>query len=148
MRCPSCLKDETKVIDSRPVEEDDAIRRRRECDACSFRFSTYEQIEILDLSVTKRDGHVESYSREKMERGVKQSFWKLPHTDETLRKIVSGIEQDIQKKAINSQIESKDIGEIVMKRLKKANKAAYIRFAAVYLQFEEPEDFRAALSKL
>lgn len=148
MRCPKCLKDETKVVDSRPVEEGDAIRRRRECDACGFRFSTYEEIEILDLSVQKRNGQVESYSREKMERGVRQSFWKLPHTDETLRKIISGIEQDIQKKATSSQITSQDIGQIVMRRLKKASKAAYIRFAAVYLQFEDPEDFREELSKL
>lgn len=148
MKCPRCLKDETKVVDSRPVEEDDAIRRRRECEACGFRFSTYEQIEILDLTVLKRDGSREPYAREKVERGVRQSFWKLPHTDETIRKVISGIEQDIQKKATQSEITSSDVGEIVMKRLKKTSKPAYIRFAAVYRQFADIEDFKEELNRL
>ena len=148
MKCPKCLKDETKVVDSRPVEEEDAIRRRRECEACGFRFSTYEQVEILDLSVTKRGGEREPYAREKIERGVRQSFWKLPHTDETIRKIISGIEQDIQKKAIQSEIPSSDIGEIVMRRMKQVSKPAYIRFAAVYRQFADIEDFKQELSRM
>jgi transcriptional repressor NrdR len=83
-----------------------------------------------------------------MERGVRQSFWKLPHTDETLRKLISGIEQDIQKKAVQSEISSSDVGDIVMKRLKKASKPAYIRFAAVYRQFADIEDFKEELNKL
>lgn len=148
MKCPRCQKDETKVVDSRPVEEEDAIRRRRECEACGFRFSTYEQIEILDLTVMKRDGHRELYTREKVERGVRQAFWKLPHTDETLRKVISGIEQDIQKKSVNSEITSSEVGDIVMKRLKRVSKAAYIRFAAVYRVFEDIEDFKAEINKL
>lgn len=148
MKCPRCQKDETKVVDSRPVEEEDAIRRRRECEACGFRFSTYEQIEILGLTVVKRDGHKELYSREKVERGVRQAFWKLPHTDETLRKIISGIEQDIQKKCINTEITSGEVGDIVMKRLKRVSKAAYIRFAAVYRVFEDIEDFKQEIDKL
>jgi transcriptional repressor NrdR len=148
MKCPRCLKDETKVVDSRPVDEEDAIRRRRECEACGFRFSTYEQIEILDLTVIKRNGGREPYAREKVERGVRQSFWKLPHTDETIRRLVSGIEQDVQKKSSQSEISSSDVGEIVMKRLKKVSKPAYIRFAAVYRQFADIEDFKEELSKL
>lgn len=148
MKCPRCLKDETKVVDSRPVEEEDAIRRRRECEACGFRFSTYEQIEILDMAVVKKDGSREPYSREKLERGVRHAFWKLPHTDETLRKAISGIEQDIQKKAANGEVSSGDIGDIVIKRLKKINKVAYIRFAAVYRHFEGIEEFKEELSKL
>lgn len=148
MKCPRCQKDETKVVDSRPVEEEDAIRRRRECEACGFRFSTYEQIEILGLTVVKRDGHKELYSREKVERGVRQAFWKLPHTDETLRKIISGIEQDIQKKCINTEITSGEVGDIVLKRLKRVSKAAYIRFAAVYRVFEDIEDFKQEINKL
>lgn len=148
MKCPRCQKDETKVVDSRPVEEEDAIRRRRECEACGFRFSTYEQIEILGLTVVKRDGHKELYSREKVERGVRQAFWKLPHTDETLRKIISGIEQDIQKKCINTEITSGEVGDIVMKRLKRVSKAAYIRFAAVYRVFEDIDDFKQEINKL
>lgn len=148
MKCPKCLKDDTKVVDSRPVAEDYAIRRRRECESCSFRFSTYEEIEILDLTVQKRDGKSEPYTREKVERGIRQAFWKLPHTDETLKKIITGIEQDIQKKAVSGKIESQEIGNIVMRHLKKVNKAAYIRFAAVYLQFEDVQDFKDELSKL
>ncbi len=130
------------------MEEDDAIRRRRECEACGFRFSTYEQIEILDLAILKRDGRREPYSREKLERGVRQAFSKLPHTDETLRKLISGIEQDIQKKAVSSEIMSSEVGEIVMRRLKKTSKPAYIRFAAVYRQFADIEDFKTELDKL
>lgn len=139
---------ETKVVDSRPVEENDAVRRRRECEACSFRFSTYEEIEILDLTVVKSDGRRQPYTREKMERGIRHAFWKLPHSDDTLRKLISGIEQDIQKKASNGEIASHDIGDIAIKRLKKASKVAYIRFAAVYKKFTDLEEFKQELEKL
>lgn len=148
MRCPKCLKDETKVVDSRPVEENDAIRRRRECEACGFRFSTYEEIEILGLSVIKRDGVKQPYSREKLERSIRHPFYKIPHSDDTLRKLTSGIEQEIQKKASNGEIESKDIGDIVMKRLKKTSKVAFIRFAAVYKKFVDLDEFKDELEKL
>ncbi len=148
MHCPKCQKDETKVVDSRPVEENDAIRRRRECEACGFRFSTYEEIEILDLAVIKRDGTKEAYSREKLERSVRHPFYKIPHSDDTLRKLISGIEQDIQKKTSGGEIYSHEIGDIVIKRLKKNNKVAYIRFAAVYKKFVDLEDFKAELEKL
>lgn len=148
MRCPNCENQDTKVVDSRPVDEGEAIRRRRECEKCEFRFSTYEEIEILDLTVIKRDGKHEPYSREKVERGIRRSFEKLEHTDQTLKKIVSGIEQEIQKKAKDGEIKSEDIGEIIMKRLKRANKVAYIRFASVYRQFEDVEEFKEELKKL
>jgi transcriptional repressor NrdR len=139
MHCPNCQNEDTKVLDSRPVEEGSAIRRRRECEKCEFRFSTYEQIEILDLTVVKKDGRKELYSREKLERGIKRAFEKRPHTDDTLRKLISGIEQEIQKKAKDSEIKGVDIGEIVMRKMKKVDKVAYIRFASVYRQFEQPE---------
>lgn|SRR3989338_6173023 len=148
MRCPNCGNQDTKVVDSRPVEEGEAIRRRRECEKCEFRFSTYEEIEILDLSVLKRDGKREPYSREKLERGIRRSFEKLEHTDQTLKKIISGVEQEVQKKAKDGEIKSQDIGEIIMKRLKRANKVAYIRFASVYRQFEDVDEFREELNKL
>jgi transcriptional repressor NrdR len=148
MRCPNCQYEDTKVLDSRPVEEGSAIRRRRECEKCEFRFSTYEEIEILDLTVIKKDGRKELYSREKLERGIKRAFEKRPHTDETLRKLISGIEQDIQKKAKDGEITSQDIGEIVMKRMKKVDKVAYIRFASVYRQFEDVDEFKEELKKL
>lgn len=148
MRCPNCQNEETKVLDSRPVEDGSAIRRRRECEKCSFRFSTYEEIEILDLTVIKKDGTKEIYSREKLERGIKRAFEKREHTDETLRKLISGIEQEIQKKAKDSEIKSLDIGEIVMKKIKRVDKVAYIRFASVYRQFEDLDEFKEELNKL
>ena len=148
MRCPNCQNEDTKVLDSRPVEDGSAIRRRRECEKCEFRFSTYEEIEILDLSVLKKDGTKQMYTREKLERGIKRAFEKRPHTDETLRKLISSIEQEIQKKAKDSEIKSEDIGEIVMKKIRRIDKVAYIRFASVYRKFEDLEEFKAELSKL
>jgi len=148
MRCPNCQYEETKVLDSRPVDDGSAIRRRRACEKCEFRFSTYEEIEILDLSVIKRDGSRQAYTREKLEKGLRRAFEKRPHSDDTLRKLVSGIEQDIQKKAKDGEIKSSEIGEIVMKRMKRIDKVAYIRFASVYRQFEDLEEFKAELQKL
>ena len=148
MRCPNCQYDDTKVLDSRPVEDGSAIRRRRQCEKCEFRFSTYEEIEILDLTVVKKDGSREPYTREKLERGIKRAFEKREHTDDTLRKLISGIEQEIQKKAKDGEIKSLDIGEIVMKKIKRVDKVAYIRFASVYRQFEDVEEFKAELQKL
>jgi len=130
------------------VEDGGAIRRRRQCEKCEFRFSTYEEIEILDLSVIKRDGSKDPYSREKLEGGIKRAFEKREHSDETLRKLISAIEQEIQKKASGGEIKSSDIGEIVMKKMKRVDKVAYIRFASVYRQFEDVEEFKAELQKL
>ena len=148
MHCPNCQYEDTKVLDSRPVDEGSAIRRRRECEKCEFRFSTYEEIEILDLTVVKKDGSKQMFSKEKLETAIRRPFEKLPHTDETLRKLVSAIEIDIQKKAKDGQIPSLEIGEIVMKKIKKVNKVAYIRFAAVYRQFEDVDEFKEELKKL
>ncbi len=148
MKCPKCLNIDTKVVDSRPVEEAGAIRRRRECEKCNFRFSTYEQLEILDLTVTKRDGSRQPYVRDKLERGLRRAFEKRDITDNTFRKVISEIEQEIQKKSCNSEIESGDIGEIIMKVIRKVDKVAYIRFASVYRQFEDIEKFKEAILKL
>jgi len=148
MKCPSCQNEDTKVLDSRPVEEGSAIRRRRECDKCGFRFSTYEEIEILDLQVVKKDAKKETFSKEKLERSVRLPLDKRPHKEDTLRKLVSAIEIEIQKKAKDGEIKSSEIGEIVMKKLKKVDKVAYIRFAAVYRQFEDVDEFKQELKKL
>ena len=148
MRCPNCTNEDTKVMDSRPVDEGSAIRRRRQCEKCEFRFSTYEEMEILDLTVVKKDGSKQLFSREKLERGLRRAFEKRPHTDETFRKLISLIEQDIQKKAKDGAISSLDIGEIVMKKIKRIDKIAYIRFASVYRQFEDVQEFKAELQKL
>src|SRR3954471_24039728 len=114
MRCLNCSHDDTKVIDSRVANDGVAIRRRRECVSCGFRFSTYEEMEILDLTVVKRDGVKELYSRDKIERGVRKAFEKRPISEETFKKLMSQIEQEIQKTA-NPEIASSQIGEIVMK---------------------------------
>ena len=148
MRCPNCQDEDTKVLDSRPVEEGSAIRRRRECEKCGFRFSTYEEMEILDLSVLKKDGRKELYSREKLEKGIRRAFEKRPHTDDTLKKLVSGVEQEIYKKAKDSEIKSTEIGEVLMKRIKRVDKIAYIRFASVYRCFEDVDEFKEELKKL
>jgi len=105
-------------------------------------------MEILDLSVIKKDGVRQLYSREKLERGIRRAFEKREHTDQTLRKIISAIEQDVQKKAKDGEIKSLDIGEIVMKKIKRIDKVAYIRFASVYRQFEDVQEFRTELQKL
>jgi transcriptional repressor NrdR len=148
MRCPNCENPDTKVLDSRPVEEGSAIRRRRECEKCGFRFSTYEEIEILDLTVVKRDGSTQPYSREKLERGIQRAFEKREHTDQTFKKIISAVEQEIQKKASGGEIKSSEIGEILMKKIKRMDKVAYIRFASVYRQFADVEEFKEMLEKL
>lgn len=147
MKCPKCLNIDTKVVDSRPVEEAGAIRRRRECEKCGFRFSTYEQIEILDLAVVKRDGTKQPYSREKLERGLRLAFEKRNLTDYMFRKVVSEIEQEIQRKN-GGEIASELIGEIVMKVIRKVDKVAYIRFASVYRQFEDIQEFKQEILKL
>lgn len=148
MNCPKCLHVDTKVVDSRPVEEIAAIRRRRECEKCEFRFSTYEQIEILDLKVVKRDNTRQLYSRDKIERGLRRAFEKRGLTDQMFKKLIASIEQEIQKKATGSEISSNTIGEIVMKAIRKVDKVAYIRFASVYRQFEDIEEFKEAILKL
>lgn len=135
------------MVDSRPVEEAGAIRRRRECEKCNFRFSTYEQIEILDLSVVKRDGTRQPYVRDKLERGLRRAFEKRELSDYMFRKVVAEIEQEIQKKS-GGDITSEQIGEIVMKVIRKVDKVAYIRFASVYRQFEDIKEFKQEILKL
>ncbi len=148
MHCPKCLNSETKVVDSRPVEDSGSIRRRRECEKCNFRFSTYEQIEILDLSVKKRDGSCQPYVRDKLGRGLRRAFEKRNLSDSSFRKVISAIEQEIQKKTVAGQITSEQIGEIIMKVIRKVDKVAYIRFASVYRQFEDIQEFKEAILKL
>jgi transcriptional repressor NrdR len=148
MNCPNCQNEDTKVLDSRPVEDGSAIRRRRECEKCEFRFSTYEEIEILGLTVIKKNGRKELFSKEKMERGIRRAFEKRPVSDDSLKKLVSGIEIEIQKSAKDAELKSEAIGEIVMKKMKKVDKVAYIRFASVYRQFEDVDEFKEELKKL
>jgi len=139
------------------VEDGIAMRRRRECEKCSFRFSTYEGVEILDLSVVKRDGRRETYSREKIESGLKKALEKRPFEKDALKKLLSHIERDIQlkSKSVSSstsgsrrEISSAKIGEIVIKHLRRLDPVAYIRFASVYKSFEDIDSFKKELKKI
>ncbi len=147
MNCPVCNHKDSKVIDSRLSSDGLSIRRRRECAKCAFRFSTLEEIELLDLTVIKRDGRREAYSRDKMIRGLEKSLEKCSYTDADFKKLVHRIERDIHKKK-RGEITSRDLGEIVMKRLRTFDKVAYIRFASVYRQFEDVNTFQKELEKL
>lgn len=152
MRCPICYHEETKVLDSRSASDDLAIRRRRECAKCGFRFSTYEEIELLDLMVVKRDGRREVYSREKLEKGLRRALEKRPTDGDKFKQLVNNIERDIQVHVKNKKtgpaIGSEDIGEIVMKNLKKVDKVAYIRFASVYKSFTDAGEFAEEIKSL
>ncbi len=147
MKCPACHHSDTKVTDSRMVNEGMAIRRRRECLKCSFRFSTYEEVEILNLTVIKRDGRTEPYSKEKLEIGLRKSFEKRPITQDEFRKLVNRIERDIQLDGKN-EIKSSRIGEFIMKHLRRVDEVAYIRFASVYRSFKDAKTFQRELKKI
>lgn len=147
MKCPVCYYQDTKVIDSRVASDGLSIRRRRECLKCGFRFSTYESIEILDLTVVKRDGTKELYSRDKLMRGLKRSLEKRPITEDKFKKLIGSIERDLQvlRKA---EVTSNRVGQTIMKHLRKIDQIAYIRFASVYQAFKDIETFKEELDKL
>jgi transcriptional repressor NrdR len=147
MRCPVCSQKDTKVIDSRLSADGMNVRRRRECEKCSFRFSTLEEMELLDLTVVKRDGRRESYSREKLVRGLEKSLEKRPYTDADMQRLVHKIERDIQKKR-RGELTARDIAEILMKHLKGFDKVAYIRFVSVYRSFDDVTTFEQELRSL
>ncbi|MFH1099123.1 MAG: transcriptional regulator NrdR [Candidatus Uhrbacteria bacterium] len=147
MRCPKCRHADTKVYDSRTSSEGMAIRRRRECRRCSFRFSTVEEIAILDLTVVKRDGRREPYSREKVLAGIRKSFERRSITTEELLRLVAVVERDIQMLR-KSEVRSTEIGEIILQRLRKVDEVAYVRFASVYQSFENLEGFWQVLRSL
>ncbi|MEA2088844.1 MAG: transcriptional regulator NrdR [Patescibacteria group bacterium] len=147
MKCFNCHYFDTKVIDSRLTNQDFAVRRRRECLKCGFRFSTLEEAVIFDLTIVKQNHGREVYNKEKVEKGLKKALEKRQTSDEKFKKLVNQIEIDLQKLK-KKEIESKEIGEIIMKRLKGVDKVAYIRFASVYKSFEDPETFRKEINEL
>ena len=147
MRCPSCRREDTKVIDSRISGAGISIRRRRACKRCDFRFSTVEEVQILDLTVIKRNGAREPYSRDKLQLGLEKSFEKRPITTGDLLHLVQIIERDIQLLR-QPEVSSKTIGDIVMKRLKQVDEVAFIRFASVYQGFKDADMFHQAIEQL
>ncbi|MCH8049691.1 transcriptional repressor NrdR [Patescibacteria group bacterium] len=149
MHCPVCNYKSTRVVDSRLVPGGISVRRRRECERvrCGYRFSTAEETELLDISIIKRDGGREPYIREKVIKGLTKSLEKRPYTEAQFRSLVRKIERDIQKRR-SGEITSLELGEILMKHLKRFDKVAYIRFASVYYSFEGLEMFEKELKKL
>ncbi len=136
MRCPACQYNGTRVVDSRPVDDNKEIRRRRECESCSFRFTTFEKIEETPLIVVKKDGSREEFSREKVLRGLIRACEKRPVALEQLEEIVLAIEKELRRLG-NAEVRSEDVGEMVMDRLAKIDEVAYVRFASVYRQFKD-----------
>lgn len=147
MRCPVCNYRDVSVVDSRPADDDYSVRRRRECDKCHYRFSTIEEIELLDIMVVKQDGRREAYLPDKLEAGIRRSLTKRPYTQEKFHRLMHAIERDIQKKK-KREIASSELGEIVMKHLHVFDKVAYIRFASVYRDFKDVKTFEKEVKKL
>lgn len=147
MRCPVCNHDDTRVVDSRLSPDGTSIRRRRECDECEYRFSTSEEVELLDITVVKRDGTREAYARDKLSRGLRKALEKRSYTEADFRALEHEIERDIQRAKTN-EIRSSDVGEIVMTHLKKFDGVAYIRFASIYRSFQDVQTFQDEVSML
>lgn len=146
MRCPACHVGETRVVDSRVVDGGAAIRRRRMCERCQNRFSTYEQIELLKLIVVKKDGRREPYQREKLEAGIRKALEKRPVPERRVRETIAAIERGLQ--ASGEEVESRTIGAAVMRALRDLDEVAYIRFASVYQAFRDADTFEAELKQL
>lgn len=147
MRCPSCGKTDTKVIDSRPVDANSSIRRRRECLVCQHRFTTYERTGDPQLLITKSDGSVETYNREKLLRGVTVACAKRPITPEQITSIIDAIENELRT-IPKSELTSKKLGTMVLDKLAILDEVAYVRFASVYKDFKNIEEFASALEDM
>ncbi len=147
MICPFCANDFTRVVDKREGDSGKVTRRRRECQKCSRRFTTFERPETLDLLIVKKDGKREIFDRSKLRSGIIKSCEKRPVSAEDIEKMIDEIESDLRTSG-EGEVSSKKVGELVTRRLKKIDQVAYIRFASVYRQFRDVSDFEKELSKL
>ena len=147
MKCPSCSKEDSKVVDSRSIHEGGSIRRRRECNKCKFRFTTYEYILINPVKVIKKSGDREEYDRSKLEKSFNIACKKRPIPEEKIQLAIQNIEEKISNIS-NIEIEANQIGELVMEQLKEIDKIAFIRFASVYRQFKDIGEFQAQIEDL
>jgi len=147
MKCPYCGFGQDKVIDTREINDGLQIRRRRECLNCGKRFTTYEEIEMKPLIVIKKDGRREKFNREKIFTGIQKACEKRPISTEEIEKIIMEIEQELRQK-FDREVPSKEIGKIIIKRLKKIDKVAYIRFASVYREFQDISEFKKEIEKI
>ncbi|AND41740.1 MULTISPECIES: transcriptional regulator NrdR [Bacillaceae] len=147
MRCPSCQNNNTRVLDSRPVDDSRSIRRRRECEKCGYRFTTFEKVEEIPLIVVKKEGTREEFSREKILRGLIKACEKRPVALKDLEDITFEVEKELRSNGV-SEIKSDEIGEMVMDRLANVDDVAYVRFASVYRQFKDINVFIDELKEL
>jgi transcriptional repressor NrdR len=147
MKCPFCDHDDLSVLESRDSEDSEVTRRRRECGKCKKRFTTYERVEGPQLLVIKKDGSRETFEREKVRRGVTRACEKRPVRSDLIEEIVDEVEREMLRKK-NSEVPSRVVGNAILKRLKKTDKVAYVRFASVYLDFDEIEDFTKLVKEI
>ena len=147
MRCPVCHNFENRVLESRAADAGQSVRRRRECLKCGHRFTTYERIEFFPIMVVKRSGQREVFDREKLLQGILRACEKTNVAEDQIQELVKDLESELQQRAVR-EISSAEIGEMVLKQLKVVNQVAYIRFASVYSQFQNVEDFVAILDKI
>ena len=147
MRCPSCASLDTQVKDSRPTEDSAVIRRRRVCLACNFRFTTFERVQLRELTVIKRNGRRVPFDRDKLLRSVQIALRKRPVEPERIDQIVSKLVREMESQG-ESEVSSEAVGELVMEALRSLDDVAYVRFASVYRNFREAKDFEAVLDEL
>lgn len=147
MKCPYCGDENTRVIDSRPAEDGDSIRRRRQCDACNKRFTTYEKVETIPVFVIKKDNTREPYDRSKIEKGIMLSVRKRSVPLDEITRVIDDIENTIFNMD-TKEVPSSVIGELIMDRLRKLDQVAYVRFASVYREFQDVDTFMAELQKI
>lgn len=147
MKCPFCNHENTRVIDSRPADENNSIRRRRMCDECSKRFTTYEKIETIPLIVIKKDDNRETYDRSKIEAGILRACHKRPVSAESINLLVDSVETEVFNRE-EKEVQSRVIGEMVMNKLKDLDAVAYVRFASVYREFKDINTFMDELKKV
>lgn len=147
MRCPYCGHLEDKVVDSREAKDGDAIRRRRECLECARRFTSYERIDEIPYMVVKKDGRRETFDRNKIMSGLMRACEKRPISTAQLESIVDEVEKEVQD-SLDREVQTNEIGKIIMRRLKSLDKVAYVRFASVYLEFEDVSEFMNELKAL
>lgn len=147
MVCPFCGHGDTKVVDSRDTNDGRAIRRRRECEKCQARFSTYEEMEIMKLTVIKRDGTRQEYDKKKISIGMHKALEKRPVSEDRIQKAVGDIEYEIQARE-SDEIKSREIGKMILEKLRELDEVAYIRFASVYKSFKNVESFKKEMENL
>ena len=147
MKCPYCSHENTRVIDSRPTEDDNSIRRRRACDECGKRFTTYEKIETIPLIIIKKDENRETYDRSKIEGGLIRACHKRPVSVQDITKLVDEVENEIFN-MVEKEISSQTIGELLMNKLMNLDAVAYVRFASVYREFKDVNTFMEELKKM